>query len=102
MEKVRKGAASMKMKRLGLGVGLLALGAFLTTGGTANATLDLQKKAKAAGFEATSCLYCHNQKLPKKGAVTHNNRGQWLLAEKDKRKAKEVDVAWLKDYVEKK
>ena len=91
----------MKMKRLGLGAGLLALSAFLTSGGTANATLDLQKKAKAAGFAATSCLYCHNEKLPKKAAVTHNNRGQWLLAEKDKRKAKEVDVAWLKDYVEK-
>lgn len=92
----------MKMKEPGLGVGLLALGAFLAAGGTANATLDLQKKAKAAGFEPTSCLYCHNEKLPKKGALTHNNRGQWLLAEKDKRKAKEVDVAWLKDYVEKK
>ena len=25
-------------------------------------------------------------------------RGKWLLAEKDKRKAKEVDVSWLKEY----
>ncbi len=94
--------SAMKMKGLGLGVGLLALGAFLTTSGTANATLDMQKKAKAAGFEATNCLYCHNEKLPKKDAVSHNDRGRWLIAEKDKKKAKEVDVAWLKDYVEKK
>jgi len=92
----------MKVRQLGLVGVLLALGTLLTTGGTANATLDLQKKAKATGFQATSCLYCHNEKLPKKGAVTHNNRGQWLLTEKDKRKAKEVDVAWLKDYVEQK
>ena len=92
----------MKTKGLGLGGGLLALGAFFATSGTANATLDMQKQAKAAGFEATNCLYCHNEKLPKKDAVTHNDRGKWLIAEKDKRKAKEVDVAWLKDYVEKK
>ncbi len=92
----------MNTPRIGLGVGLLTLGAFLSASGTANATLDMQKKAKAAGFEATSCLFCHNEKLPKKGAVTNNDRGKWLVAEKDKRKAAEVDVSWLKDYVEKK
>ena len=27
----------------------------------------------------------------------HNARGQWLIAEKAKREAKEVDVAWLKE-----
>ena len=36
---------------------------------------------------------------PTKAKVTHNDRGKWLVAEKDKRKAKEIDVAWLKDYV---
>jgi hypothetical protein len=30
--------------------------------------------------------------------VSHNERGQWLIAEKAKRKAAEVDAAWLKDY----
>ncbi len=78
------------------------LGAWLAGTGVASATLPIQKKAKEAGLPATSCLYCHNEKLPKKGAITHNDRGKWLLAEKDKRKAKEVDAAWLKDYVEKK
>ncbi len=35
--------------------------------------------------------------------MTHNERGKWLVEEKAKRKAtKEVDAAWLKDYVEKK
>ena len=67
----------------------------------AQATLDIQKQAKAAGIEMTGgCLYCHGEKLPKKDAVTHNDRGKWLIAEKEKRKAKAIDVAWLKDYVE--
>jgi hypothetical protein len=39
--------------------------------------------------------------MPKKGAATNNERGKWLVEEKDKRKAKEIDVNWLKDYVEK-
>ena len=65
---------------------------------TSTATLAIQQKAKAAGFEATNCLYCHNEKLPKKNAATHNDRGKWLIAEKRKRSAKTVDPAWLKNY----
>jgi hypothetical protein len=64
---------------------------------TSSATLELQKKAKAAGYNASNCQYCHVEKLPKKGAVSHNERGKWLLAEKERRKASEVDAAWLKD-----
>ena len=56
--------------------------------------------AKELGFSGEGCVYCHQEKLPKKGAATFNDRGKWLMAEKDKRKAKEVDPAWLKDYVE--
>lgn len=61
-------------------------------------TLPIQKKAKELGYPAENCLYCHNEKLPKKDAATHNERGKWLIAEKGKRGAKEVDPAWLKDY----
>ena len=88
--------------RQGLGrtVGLFALAAFFGGTGEAWATLDMQKKAKAAGFPAANCQYCHVEKLPKKGAVTHTDRGKWLLEQKDKRKAKEIDFAWLKEYVE--
>ena len=64
------------------------------------ATMKIQKEAKAAGFKATSCLYCHNEKLPVKGKVTQNERGKYLIKEKETRKPKEVDVAWLKDFVE--
>jgi hypothetical protein len=89
------------MKRVAAGLGAvgLALVFVLSGAGTARATLDMQKKAKAHGFEESSnCLYCHNEKLPKKGAVTNNERGQWLVEQKAKRGAKEIDVAWLKDY----
>ena len=66
--------------------------------GTSSATLPIQKQAKELGFPAESCTYCHNEKLPKKGSATHNDRGNWLIAEKAKRQAKEVDPAWLKEY----
>jgi hypothetical protein len=67
-----------------------------------HATLPMMKKAKEAGFPAANCLYCHNEKLPVKGKVTHNERGAFLVKTKeDKAKAaKEIDVAWLKDFVE--
>jgi cytochrome c553 len=90
------------MKRTALFIGVVAAALWLASARPASATMDLQKQAKAAGFEAANCMYCHGEKLPKKGAATYNERGKWLQAEKDKRKAKAVDVAWLKDYVEKK
>jgi mono/diheme cytochrome c family protein len=66
----------------------------------ASATVTMQKKAKELGLPAQNCLYCHGEKMPKKGAATYNERGKWLQAEKDKRKAKEIDLAWLKEYKE--
>jgi hypothetical protein len=68
----------------------------------ASATIARQKKAKDAGLDVQNCLYCHSEKLPKKGAATYNDRGEWLRAQKEKRQAKEMDVAWLKEYKEKK
>ena len=92
------------MKRAWYGMVLVAtaLGLAIAGAGTASATIQTQKKAKDAGYPATNCLYCHNEKLPKKGAATLNDRGTFLHAEKEKTKAKEVDVAWLKGYTEKK
>ena len=85
---------------LGCGV---ALAIVLGSAGPASATLEMQKKAKAAGFaESSNCLYCHNEKLPKKGAATNNERGAFLASEKEKRKAKEIDFTWLKDFAPKK
>lgn len=79
---------------------VLALALSLGGAAIASATVAMQKQAKTLGLPAQNCLYCHGEKLPKKGAATYNERGKWLRMEKDKRKAKEVDVAWLKDYKE--
>ncbi|MGH9315906.1 MAG: hypothetical protein ACRD1P_02205 [Thermoanaerobaculia bacterium] len=84
--------------RLGLAGMLVFWAGWIAFSGVSSATLPIQKKAKELGFDAQNCMYCHNEKLPKKGAVTHNERGKWLLAEKEKRGVKEVDPAWLKDY----
>jgi hypothetical protein len=96
----------MGIEKRGLGLGMVTgavlVGTWLAGTGVATATLPIQKKAKALNYPATSCQYCHVEKLPKKGAETSNERGKWLHEEKEKRKAKEVDPAWLKDYVEKK
>ena len=89
------------MKKAGsIGVTATALfwAGWVLLSGTSDATLQIQKKAKEAGFPATSCQYCHVDKLPKKDAAAHNERGKWLVEQKAKRGAKEVDPAWLKDY----
>ncbi len=84
--------------RLGLTAVLLAWSGWMFVAGDSSATLSMQKKAKEQGFPAENCLYCHVEKMPKKDAVTYNDRGKWLQAEKQKRQAKEVDVSWLKEY----
>ena len=89
------------MRKTGAVIAVLVAAGWVAGAGLASANMTIQKKAKDAGFPATSCTYCHNEKLPKKDAVSHNARGQFLLAEKEKRKATEVDPTWLKDYVEK-
>jgi hypothetical protein len=90
------------MRKNGSQIGVMGVLVFwaswILLSGTSSATLPIQKKAKELGFEATNCMYCHNEKLPKKGAVSHNERGKWLIAQKEKKGAKEVDAAWLKEY----
>src|ERR1017187_4538174 len=64
--------------RVGLAVCAAFWAAWMLLPGTSSATLPIMKKAKELGFPAENCLYCHNEKLPKKGAATHNERGEWL------------------------
>jgi len=84
--------------KLGIAAAMVAWAAGMLVSGVSSATLDIQKKAKAAGFKADNCQYCHVDKLPKKGASEGNDRGKWLRDQKEKKKAAEVDPAWLKDY----
>jgi CRISPR/Cas system CSM-associated protein Csm4 (group 5 of RAMP superfamily) len=81
-------------------VGVLAAVAILAGAPSSHATMAMQKKAKELGFESTNCLYCHGEKMPKKESSTYNDRGNFLIKQKEAKKAKEVDVAWLKEYVE--
>lgn len=81
-------------------IGILTACVLLASAQPSRANLVIQKKAKEGGFPATNCLYCHNEKLPVKTKVTHNERGTFLIKQKEARKAKEVDVTWLKEFVE--
>ena len=52
---------------------------------------------KAAKFGAKDCMFCHQKP---EGGEGWNDRGNWLIAEKEKRKADAIDVEWLADYKE--
>ena len=65
------------------------------------ATPQMVKQAKDAGFPAQNCQYCHVAPMPKKEGFKPddlNERGKWLLSERDKQKAKDVKAEWLKNY----
>jgi hypothetical protein len=67
----------------------------------AAATPQMIKQAKDAGFPAQNCQYCHTVAMPKKEGFKPdelNERGKWLLSEKEKQKAKDVKPEWLKNY----
>jgi hypothetical protein len=79
-----------------------ALGlAWTSLAGIASATMPMQKQAKDAGVAGVACITCHAEKMPKKGAMTLNERGKWLVEQKKEKKADKADGAWLKGYVEK-
>jgi hypothetical protein len=67
----------------------------------AAATPQMIKQAKDAGLPAQNCQYCHVAAMPKKEGFKPddlNERGKWLLSEKEKQKATEVKPEWLKNY----
>jgi hypothetical protein len=65
----------------------------------AAADMAMQKKAKELKIASVvNCQSCHTDKVPKKGAAAVNAMGKWLVDQKAAKKAKEIDVAWLKDY----
>ncbi|HZS06674.1 MAG TPA: DinB family protein [Blastocatellia bacterium] len=50
---------------------------------------------QAVKFGAQDCTFCH---LKPEGGEGWNERGKWLIAERDRRKADSIDVEWLADY----
>jgi hypothetical protein len=91
---------SSRGTRIGSVAALLVALSWIALSGTSSADMNIQKQAKAAGVDVKNCQYCHTVSLPKKGEGQNelNDVGKWLLAEKDKRGAKAVDGAWVKDY----
>jgi mono/diheme cytochrome c family protein len=68
-------------------------------GAPARADMAMLKKAKELKIASVqNCQSCHVDKVPKKGAAAANEMGTWLIGQKKERKAKAVDVSWLKDY----
>lgn len=63
----------------------------------AQAKMPWVKKAQEAGFaEIKDCKACHVGAAKKGGELTE--RGKFLVDTKTKKKAAEVDLAWLKEY----
>jgi ketosteroid isomerase-like protein len=50
---------------------------------------------KARKFGAKDCTFCH---VDPEGGAPWNERGQWLIKEKEKRGADAVNVDWLAEY----
>lgn len=51
--------------------------------------------AKSRKFGAKDCTFCH---VDPEGGAPWNERGQWLIKEKERRKADAVNVEWLAEY----
>jgi len=83
----------MKQIKLALAVAILITG--IGSAFTAKAYPPFLRKAQK--FGAKDCLFCHEKP---EGGEGWNKRGQWLMSEKDKRKADAIDVEWLTDYKE--
>jgi hypothetical protein len=67
----------------------------------AGASPQLIAKAGEKGYPARSCQYCHVSAMPRKDTFKPddlNERGKWLVTEKNKQKATDIDVDWLKSY----
>ena len=79
----------------------LAATAVLALGTSASAKLPFVKKAQALGFKnIENCASCHVDKMPKAASKGEpfGDLGKFLLAQKAKNKAAEIDLNWLKDY----
>ena len=77
----------------------VSVAAFVALSAPAGADMAMQKKAKELKIASVqNCQSCHTDKVPKKGAAAVNPMGKWLVDQKTTRKAKDVDVSWLKDY----
>ena len=80
-------------KTIKLTAALVVTGLFLVMAFRTEAYPPFVRKAEK--FGAKDCLFCHTEP---QGGEGWNERGKWLMAEKDKRKADSIDMEWLADY----
>jgi hypothetical protein len=83
--------------RIGFITAVLVSAGWIAFSGSSRGDMEIQKQAKAAGVDVKNCQSCHTAAMPKKESHDLNDTGKWLVAEKEKRGAKKVDGAWLKD-----
>lgn len=82
------------MKTIKLGIALIfTVGVTVSLAGEAFGYPPFLVKARK--FGAKDCTFCH---IEPEGGPPFNERGQWLIAEKERRQAEVVDPAWLADY----
>jgi hypothetical protein len=80
-------------KNIKLLAALIVAGLFLTTAFRTEAYPPYVRKAEK--FGAKDCLFCHTEP---QGGEGWNERGKWLMAERDKRKADSIDLEWLAEF----
>jgi len=85
----------MRKNQIKIGIAAVLFFTALGSAFTTQAYPPFLKKAQK--FGARDCLFCHTHA---EGGEGWNDRGQWLIAEKDRRNADAIDVEWLKDYQE--
>jgi len=80
---------------------LLAAAALMALAFPLSAKMPFTKKAQDLGFkDIKNCASCHKEAMPKPASKGEpfNEVGLFLVDQKAKRKAAEVDLNWLKDY----
>ena len=80
-------------KNIKLVAALIVAGLFLATAFRTEAYPPFVRKAEK--FGAKDCLFCHTEP---QGGEGWNERGKWLMTEKDKRKADSIDLEWLAEF----
>jgi hypothetical protein len=82
------------LKSIKIAISLIFMAGFV--GALAGSTLGYPPLlVKAKKFGAKDCTFCH---VDPEGGPPWNERGQWLIKEKERRGAETVDVEWLADY----
>ncbi|HSB08598.1 MAG TPA: DUF3471 domain-containing protein [Blastocatellia bacterium] len=82
------------MKRIKVAISLIFIGGVVAA--LAGETFGYPPLlVKARKFGAKDCTFCH---VDPEGGPPWNDRGKWLIAEKERRGADTVDVEWLADY----